>query len=63
MHGIVIAETLHVFPGGGVGEFFPVCQPEVFAVYHLGRFPADCFQLEVCCCFHRAFRVFGEVSV
>ena len=43
MHGTVMDETLHVFPGGGVGELFSVCQQEVFAVYHLGRCSADCF--------------------
>ena len=32
-------------------------------MYHLGRCSADCLQLEVCCCLHGAFRVFGEVSV
>ena len=63
MHGMVIDETLHVFPGGGVVELLRVCQQEVFAVYHLGRRSADCFQLEVRCCLHGAFRVFGEVSV
>ena len=25
MHGMVMDETLHVFPGGGVGELFRVC--------------------------------------
>ena len=25
MHGMVMDETLHVFPGGGVGEFLRVC--------------------------------------
>ena len=25
MHGMVMDETLHVFPGGGVGELFCVC--------------------------------------
>ena len=25
MHGMVMDETLHVFPGGGVGELFHVC--------------------------------------
>ena len=43
MHGMVMDETPHVFSGGRVGEFFRVCQPEVFAVYHLGRCSADCF--------------------
>ena len=42
MHGMVMDETLHVFPGGGVGELFRVCEQEVFAVYHLGRCSADC---------------------
>ena len=32
-------------------------------MYHLGRCSADCFQLEVRCCLHGAFRVFDEVSV
>ena len=32
-HGMVMDETLHVFPGGGVGELFRVCQQEVFAAY------------------------------
>ena len=50
MHGMVMDETLHVFPGGGVDELFNVCQQEVFAV-------------EVRCCLHWAFPVFGEVSV
>ena len=43
MHGMVMDETLHVFPGGGVGELFRVCQQEVFAGYHFGRCSADCF--------------------
>ena len=43
MHGMVMDETLHVFPGGGVRELFRVCQQEVFAVYHLGCCSADCF--------------------
>ena len=42
-HGMVMDETLHLFPGGEVGELFRVCQQEVFAVYHLGRCSADCF--------------------
>ena len=63
MHRMVMDETLHVFPDGGVGELFRLCQQEVFAVYHLGRCSADCFWLEVRCCLHWAFRVFGEVSV
>ena len=25
MHGMVMDETLHVFPGGGVGDLFRVC--------------------------------------
>ena len=25
MHGMVMDETLHVFPGNGVGELFCVC--------------------------------------
>ena len=25
MHGMVMYETLHAFPGGGVGELFGVC--------------------------------------
>ena len=43
MHGMVMDETLHEFPGGGVRELFHVCQQEVIAVYHLGRCYADCF--------------------
>ena len=43
MHGMVMDETLHVFPGGRVGELFRVYQQEVLAVYHLGRCSADCF--------------------
>ena len=43
MQGMVMDEMLHVFPGGGVAELFPVCQQQVFAVYHLGRCSADCF--------------------
>ena len=43
MHDIVMDETLHVFPVGGVGELLRVCQQEVFAVYLLGRCSADCF--------------------
>ena len=43
MHGLVTDERQHVFPGAGVGELLRVCQQEVFAVYHLGRCPADCF--------------------
>ena len=43
MHGMVTDETLHAFPGGGVGEFFRVCQQEVFAVYHLSCCSAECF--------------------
>ena len=42
MHGMVLDETLHVFPRGGVGELLRVRQQEVFAVYHLGRCSADC---------------------
>ena len=42
-HGMVMDETLHVFPGGRVGELFGVCQQEVFAVYHSGCCSADCF--------------------
>ena len=63
MHGMVMDESLHVFPGGGVGEVFRLCQQEVFAVYHLGRCSANCFWLEVRCCIYGAFRVFGELSV
>ena len=63
MHGMVMDETLHVFPGRWVGELLRVCLQEVFAVYHLGRCSADCFQLEVRCCLHGAFSVFGKVSV
>ena len=43
MHGMVMDETLHVFPGGGVSELLRVCQQEVFAVYHSGRCSTDCF--------------------
>ena len=43
MHGMLMDETPHVFPGGGVSELFRVCQQEAFAVYHLGRCSADCF--------------------
>ena len=43
MHGMVMDETLHVFPCGWVGQLLRVCQREVFAVYHLGRCSADCF--------------------
>ena len=32
-------------------------------MYHFGRCSADCLQLEVRCCLHGAFRVFGEMSV
>ena len=63
LHGIVMDETQHLFPGGRVGELLRVCQQEVFAMYHLGRCSADCFLLEVRCWLHRVFRVFGEVSV
>ena len=42
MHGMVMDETLHVFPGGGVGELLRLCYKEVFAVYRLGRCSADC---------------------
>ena len=42
MHGMVMDETLHVFPGAGVGELLRVRSQEVFAVYHLGRCSADC---------------------
>ena len=42
MHGMVMDQTLHVFPGDGVGELPHVCYQEVFAVYHLGRCSADC---------------------
>ena len=42
MHGMVMHETLHVFPCGGVRELLRVCQQEVFAVYHFGRCCADC---------------------
>ena len=63
MHGMVMDELQHVFPGDGVGELLRVCQQEAFAVYHLGRCSADCVWLEVGCCPHRDFLVFGEVSV
>ena len=42
MHGMVMDETLHVFPGSGVFELFRVCQQKVLAVYHLSRCSADC---------------------
>ena len=32
MHGMVMDEKLHVFPGHGVGELFRVCQQEVLWV-------------------------------
>ena len=32
-------------------------------MYHFGRCSADCFYLEVRCCLHGAFLVFGELSV
>ena len=63
MHGMVMDEKQHVFPGGGVVELLRVCQQEVFAVYYFGRCSTDCFQLVVRCCPHRVLRVFGEVSV
>ena len=59
--GMVMVETQHVFPGGEVGELLRVCQQEAFAVYHLGRSSADCFQPEVRCCPRRVLCVFGEV--
>ena len=43
MHGMVMDDTLHVFPGDGVCELFRVCQQDVFVVYHLGCCSADCF--------------------
>ena len=43
MRSMVIDETQHVFPGGGVSELLRLCQQEVFAVYHLGRCSVDCF--------------------
>ena len=43
MRGMVMDQTLHVFPCGGACELLRVCQQEVFAVYHLGRYSADCF--------------------
>ena len=43
MQGMLVDERQHVFPRGGVGELLRVCQQEVFAVYHLGPCPADCF--------------------
>ena len=43
LHGMVINETQHVFPGGGVRELLRVYQQEVLAVYHLGCCSADCF--------------------
>ena len=63
MHGMVMDETQHVFLGGGVGELLHVCQQQALAVYHLGRCPVDCLKLEVRCCPHRVFRVFGEVPL
>ena len=29
MHGMVMDETLHGYPGGGVGEFFALCIPSI----------------------------------
>ena len=43
MHGMVMDETPHVFPGAGVGELFRVCQQEASAVYHSGCCCAVCF--------------------
>ena len=43
MHGMVMDETLHVFPSGRVVDLSHVCQQEVFALYHLSRCSADCF--------------------
>ena len=63
MHRMVIDETLHVFPGSGVGELFRVCQQGVFAVYHFGGCCANCFWLEVRCCLHRVPSGRGEPSV
>ena len=36
-HRMLMEETQHVFPCGGVGELLCVCQQEALAVYHLGR--------------------------
>ena len=43
MHGMVMDERQHGFPGSVVSELLRVCQQEVFAVYHLGCCSADCF--------------------
>ena len=43
MYGMVMYDTQHVFPGGGVGESFLLCQQEVFAMCHFGPRPADHF--------------------
>ena len=59
MYGMVIDELHHVFPGNGVGELPRVCQQEAFAMCHLGRCPADRFQLEVCHCLLRFFCLLG----
>ena len=56
-------ETQHVFPGGGVGQLFRVCQQEALAVYHFGRCSADPLYLEMRCCSHRVLCVFGEVPL
>ena len=58
-YGMVMDETHHVFPGGGVGELLHVCQQKAFAMCHLGRCPADRLQLEVSGCLHRVFCVLG----
>ena len=56
---MVMDETHHVFPGGGVGELLCVCRQEACVMRHLNRCSADRFQLEVCRSFYRVFRVFG----
>ena len=60
---MVMDETKHVFPGGGVGEPLRVCQQETFAVCHLGCRPAHCLQLEVCRCFHWVLCMLDQVPV
>ena len=63
MHGMVMDETQHVLPGGGVGELLLVYSQEAPAGYHLGRCSADCLWLEVGCCPHPVPRIFGEVPL
>ena len=62
MHGMAMDEKLHVFPGGGIGEL-PRCVNRRCLRCTIWACSADCFKLEVRCCLHGAFRVFGEVSV